>query len=110
MFETTINGRPVGEFGEGALCTAQLGIRAIFASGDLALTNEAQALVPGIETVAVKRGTTSGRGDVCDRETYAKRNLGAIHFQPERARQMILAGAERAIRRAWPTRCWAWFR
>ena len=100
VFETTINGRPVGEFGEGTLCAAQLGIRTIFASGDLALTNEAQALVPGIETVAVKRGTTSGRGDECDRETYAKRNLGAIHFQPERARQMILAGAERAIRRA----------
>ena len=100
VFETTINGRPVGEFGEGTLCAAQLGIRTIFASGDLALTKEAQALVPGIETVAVKRGTTPGRGDECDTETYAKRNLGAIHFQPERARQMILAGAERAIRRA----------
>ena len=87
-----------------------MGTRTIFASGDLALTNEAQALVPGIETVAVKRGTTSGRGDECDRETYAKRNLGAIHFQPERARQMILAGAERAIRPRWPTRRWAWSR
>lgn len=100
VFETTINGRPVGEFGEGVLCAAQLGIRTIFASGDLALTKEALALVPGIETVAVKRGTTPGRGDECDKETLAKRNLGAIHFQPERARQMILAGAERAIRRA----------
>ena len=100
VFETTINGRPVGEFGEGTLCAAQLGIRSIFASGDLALTKEAQTLVPGIETVAVKRGTTPGRGDECDREAYAKRNLGAIHFQPERARQMIRAGAERALRRA----------
>lgn len=100
VWETTINGHPVGEFGEGALCAAQLGLRTIFASGDLALTKEAQALVPGIETVAVKRGTTPGRGDECDAETYAKRNLGAIHFAPERARQMILAGAERAIRRA----------
>lgn len=100
VFETTINGRPVGEFGEGTLCAAQLGIRTIFASGDLALTKEAQALVPGIETVAVKRGTTPGRGDECDKEKYAKRNLGAIHFQPERARQMILAGAEKALRRA----------
>jgi D-amino peptidase len=100
VFETTVNGRPVGEFGEGTLCAAQLGIRTIFASGDLALTKEAQALVPGIETVAVKRGTTPGPGDECDKESYAKRNLAAIHFQPERARQMILAGAERAIRRA----------
>ena len=100
VFETTINGRPVGEFGEGTLCASQLGIRTIFASGDLALTKEAKLLVPGIETVAVKRGTTPGRGDECTRETYCKRNLGAIHLHPERARQMIRAGAERAIRRA----------
>ena len=44
----------------GRCAAAQLGIRTIFASGDLALTKEAQALVPGIETVAVKRGTTPG--------------------------------------------------
>ena len=100
VFETAINGLPVGEFGEGTLCASQLGMRTIFASGDLALTKEAQALVPGIETVAVKRGTTPGRGDECNTEAYTKRNLGAIHFQPERARQMIRAAAERAIRRA----------
>lgn len=100
VFETTINGRPTGEFGEGTLSASELGIRTIFAAGDLALTKEANALVPGIETVAVKRGTTPGRGDECNAETYAKRNLAAIHFQPERARQMIRAGAERAIRRA----------
>lgn len=100
VFETTINGTPVGEFGEMALCATQLGVRVIFGSGDLAFTKEAQALVPGIETVAVKRGTTPGRGDECDRDAYAKRNLAAIHYQPNRAREMILAAAERAIRRA----------
>jgi len=100
VFETTINGLPVGEFGEVALCANQLGVRTIFGSGDLAFTKEALALVPGIETVAVKRGTTPGRGDECDRERYGKRNLAAIHVQPERARQMILAGAQRAIQRA----------
>lgn len=99
-FETTINGTPVGEFGEMALCATQLGVRVIFGSGDLAFTKEAQALVPGIETVAVKRGTTPGRGDECDRDAYAKRNLAAIHCQPGRARKMIAAAAERAIRRA----------
>ncbi|MFH1267751.1 MAG: M55 family metallopeptidase [Planctomycetota bacterium] len=99
-FEDTINGRPVGEFGEVAFCASQLQVRTIFGAGDLAFTKEAAALVRGIETVAVKRGTTPGRGDECDREAYAKRNLGAIHFQPERARQMIRDGAERAIRRA----------
>lgn len=100
VFESTINGRPVGEFGEVALCASQLGVRTIFGAGDLAFTKEAQALVPGIETVAVKRGTTPGRGDECDAAAYAKRNLGAIHSQPERARAMICDGAARAISRA----------
>ena len=99
-FEITINGAPVGEFGQCALCGGQLGIRSIFGAGDLAFTKEAQALAPGIETVAVKRGTTPGRGDECNAEAYAKRNLAAVHFQPERARQMIREGAERAVRRA----------
>jgi D-amino peptidase len=99
-YETTINGVPMGEFGEVVICASQLGVRTIFGSGDLAFTKEAQALVPGIETVAVKRGTRPGRGDECDAETYGKRNLAAIHNQPERARQLIRAGAERAIRRA----------
>jgi len=100
LFETTINGTPVGEFGEMALCATQLGVRVIFGAGDMAFTKEAEALMPGIETVAVKRGTTPGRGDECDRDAYAKRNLAAIHCSPQRAREMISAGAERAIRRA----------
>jgi D-aminopeptidase len=100
VFESTVNGMPVGEFAEVALCASQLGVRTIFGSGDMAFTKEARALVPGIETVAVKRGTTPGRGDECDAETYANRNLAAIHYQPAWAREMILAGAERAIRRA----------
>ena len=85
-FEDCINGQPVGEFGEVALCASQLQVRTIFGAGDLAFTKEATALVPGIETVAVKRGTTPGRGDEYDGEAYAKRNLAAIHFAPTRAR------------------------
>lgn len=100
VFEVTLNGRPVGEFGQVAHCASQLGVRVIFGSGDLAFTKEAQALVPGIETVAVKRGTTPGRGDECNATAYAKRNLAAIHYQPQRARQMICAAAQRAIERA----------
>jgi D-amino peptidase len=100
VFETTINGVPIGEFGAVVFCASQLGVRTIFGSGDLAFTKEAQALVPGMETVAVKRGTKPGRGDECDADAYGKRNLGAIHYQPEAARRMIRAGAERAIRRA----------
>ena len=99
-FELSINGIAIGEFGQLAMCASQLGIRAIFGAGGLAFTKEAQELIPGIETVAVKRGTRAGRGDECDADAYGKRNTGAIHLQPERARQLICAGAERAIRRA----------
>ena len=100
VFETTIGGVPMGEFGEVAICASQLGTRTIFGSGDLAFTKEAQALVPGIETVAVKRGTRPGNGDECDADAYGRRNVGAIHLQPEEARRRIRAGAERAIQRA----------
>lgn len=99
VFEVAINAQAVGEFGEIALCGAELGIPSIFAAGDQAFCGEAQALAPGIETVAVKRGTIPGRGDECDAEQYGRRNLGAIHLHPERAREAIRRGAERALRR-----------
>ncbi len=99
-FELSVNGTAIGEFGQLAMCASHLGTRAIFGAGDLAFTKEAQELVPGIETVAVKRGTRAGSGDECTTEVYAKRNLGAIHLQPERARQLICAGAEKALLRA----------
>lgn len=98
--DLSINGVSIGEFGQFLYCANERGARAIFASGDLALTEEAKALVPGIETVAVKRGTTPGRGDEMTVEQYARRNTAAVHLQPERARQLIRQGAERAVRRA----------
>jgi D-amino peptidase len=94
-----INGVSVGEFGELAYCGVALGVPAVFASGDEAFTREASALVPGIETVAVKRGLTPGSGDEYDTEGYRGRNLAAVHLHPERARELIRAGAERALRR-----------
>lgn len=99
-YEYTVNGVPVGEFGQLAMCASELGVRAIFASGDRAFCREASALVPGIETVEVKCGITPGRGDECDAAQYAARNTSAIHIHPERARELIRAGAARAVRRA----------
>lgn len=96
----SVNGISVGEFGGLALCAGQLGVRVIFGSGDLAFTEEAEALVPGIETVAVKRGTSPGKGDDLDREAYRKKNAPAIHKQPRRACEMIRDGAVRAMSRA----------
>ena len=98
-WEYSVNGMAVGEFGQLALCASELGVRAIFGSGDQAFCAEAQALVPGIETAAVKRGTTPGSGDECDRDRYAARNTSAIHVHPTRARARIREAAERALRR-----------
>jgi D-amino peptidase len=98
--DLSVNGVSIGEFGQLAMCASELGIRTIFGSGDHAFTVEAQALVPGIETVAVKRGLTPGRGDEMTTCAYERRNTAAVHLQPERARELIRNGAERALRRA----------
>ncbi|MEW6357390.1 MAG: M55 family metallopeptidase [Planctomycetota bacterium] len=100
VLDMSVNGVSVGEFGGLAMCASQLGIRVILAAGDLAFTKEAEALTPGVETVAVKRGTSPGRGDDLDAEAYRKKNAPAIHKQPKRACEMIREGAVRAMARA----------
>ena len=97
--DLSVNGVSIGEFGQMALCASELGIPCIFLSGDRAASDEARALVAGIEAVEVKRGTTPGRGDDLPAEAYGQRNLSAIHLHPEQARAAIRAGAERALRR-----------
>lgn len=96
----SINGISIGEFGQLALCASQLGIRAIFGSGDKAFALEAQELIPGIETVSVKRGTSPSKGDELDADAYRRKNAGAIHRAPERACELIRDGAKHAIDRA----------
>lgn len=96
--DLTVNEHSIGEFGQLALCAAELDIPCLFFSGDSAGCLEAQRLCPGIETVSVKRGTTPGRGDELDEEQYMQRNTGAIHRHPEKARMLIREGAERAMR------------
>jgi D-amino peptidase len=98
--DLSINGVSVGEFGQFAMCAGELGVRSIFASGDEAFAREAQALIPGIETVAVKRGVKSGTGDDLNDEDYARFTSSAIHTHPVRARRLIREGAIRAVRRA----------
>lgn len=97
--DLSINGISIGEFGQLAMCASELGIRAVFASGGKAFCEEARGLVPGIETVAVKRGNRPGTGDECEAAAYAKRNLGAIHLQPQRACALIRDGAASALGR-----------
>ena len=59
--DLAINGVSIGEFGQLAMCAAELGVPAFFACGDQAFTEEAEALAPGIVTCAVKRGVTPAR-------------------------------------------------
>lgn len=98
--DISINGVSVGEFGETSLCATELGIRSIFATGDEAFAKEAQALVPGIETVVVKRGSNPDPGHELPADAYARHNTAAVHLQPEEARRRIRAGATRALTRA----------
>jgi D-amino peptidase len=100
VVEQTINGIVVGEYGDLVLTAGQLGIRTIFASGCEAFCREARALVPGVETVAVKRGTQTTPGNHLPKDAYRQHNKSAIHIHPEEARKRIKAGAQKAIERA----------
>ncbi|MBE6612675.1 MAG: hypothetical protein E7632_09295 [Ruminococcaceae bacterium] len=99
VLDYTINGISVGEFGKIVFLGQLYNAVPIFASGCLAFTKEAAALVEGIETVYVKEGVIPGKGDECSTEAYRARNLGAIHMHPVVARKRIREGAERALRR-----------
>ncbi|NMB98318.1 MAG: M55 family metallopeptidase [Clostridiaceae bacterium] len=97
VIDSSINGVSVGEFGQLAMCAASLGVRSIFGAGDKAFTKEAEALIKGIVTVAVKRGIKAGTGEECTFEEYKDRNIAAIHLHPEKARQLIREGAKKAL-------------
>lgn len=93
-----INGISIGEFGEFAFCASEIQVSVFFGSGDEAFCREAAALVPGITTVAVKRGLTQDDGHDLDTKAYMRHNLGAIHRQPRAARRLIREGALAAMR------------
>ncbi|MEN6315831.1 MAG: M55 family metallopeptidase [Clostridiaceae bacterium] len=99
VLDFKINDVSVGEFGQMAMMASFLGIRSIFGSGDEAFTHEAKTLVGGIETVSVKKGLTPGKGDETNCDGYRNRNLSAIHIHPEKARELIINGAEMALDR-----------
>jgi len=100
VIDTTISGVSVVEFGEFAYWAAELGVRSIFASGNEVLGREAREIVPGIETVAVKRGTVLGRGDELSATNCRRRSTGAVHWAPAAARVKTAEGARRAVERA----------
>lgn len=97
VLDLRINGTSVGEFGIWAMVAATFGIPTIFGSGDQAFAEEAASLVPGIFTVAVKKGVNPSPCDDLPEEAYATCNLGALHLHPQEARERIRAGAAKAL-------------
>ncbi|MCU0504087.1 MAG: M55 family metallopeptidase [Anaerolineae bacterium] len=79
-----LNGRPIGETAQIALYFGALGLPLIFLSGDADACREAEELVAGISTVAVKEGL--GRG-------------AAISLSAVEARRRIRAEIKLAIER-----------
>jgi D-amino peptidase len=79
-----VNGIPVGEIAQSALYWGAAGIPFIFLSGEEDACLEATELIPGIETVSVKKGL--GRDS-------------AISLAPAAARQAIKEGAARSVAR-----------
>lgn len=98
--ELRVNDIAIGELGQLAMCASELGVRSILGCGDLALSREAEELIPGIESVAVKRGLQSKAGDDLSREEYGEWNTAAVHKHPIKARELIRIGAKRAVERA----------
>ncbi len=94
-----INGLSIGEYGALALCAMELGIPTIFAAGEEALCREAEALTPGVVTVAGKRGILpdDGASSHLNFQEYCQCNLSACHQPISQVRKMIEAGAKTAI-------------
>ncbi len=79
-----LNGRPIGEIAQCALYFGALGLPLIFLSGDEAACREAEELIPGITTVAVKKGLS---------------RCSAISLSAAEARRRIREGMALALRR-----------
>lgn len=96
VIDLVVNDVSIGELGQMAYCASLFGVVPIFAAGDVALTGEAQELLPGIQTVAVKAGLNHGPSDHLDQSEYARAFAGALH----RPRQQVLAELEEGARHA----------
>ena len=77
-----LNGKYIGEIAQWALCAGACGLPMTMLSGDVAACREAEALIPGITTAAVKEGLTRG----C-----------AISLSPKRAHDLIRERMKAAV-------------
>jgi D-amino peptidase len=83
IFELELNGRKMPEAGLNAAIAGHFGVPVILVAGDSAVCQEAEQILPHVETVAVKQGI--GR---------ASKNL-----HPEKARELIKKKARAALKR-----------
>ena len=82
--EISINNIPLGEIGLAAFYAGVYDVPLVFLSGDEAACREAEALIPGVVTVAVKRGLS---------------RFSAVSIPPVRARRLIEDGVRKALSR-----------
>jgi len=85
VYEVRLNGAIVGESALNALVALHHGVPVVLITGDHATADEARTFAPDIEAVVVKRSVSR----------FAAENL-----HPAEARELIRAGAERAVGRA----------
>ncbi len=83
-FRFTLNGREMGEIGQVAALAGEVGVPVALLTGDNRACDEARKLLGKVETVEVKKALS--------RECI-------LTVPPQRARVLIQAGAERAVRR-----------
>jgi len=98
--EETINGISVGEMGVNMLFCAYFGVPTVLVCGDLAAAEEAEALVPNMETAAVKEGLKRGPATGLTGAENSRHNGAATHLHPTKARELIRERARRGIERA----------
>jgi len=84
IWEVKLNGIVTGEAGLNALVAQHHGVPVALITGDQATADEAQAFMPGIEAVVVKRSVS---------------RFAAESLHPARACELIRAGARAAIER-----------
>lgn len=83
--ETRLNGRPTGEYGLNALVLGAWGVPVGLVAGDDALAGEVADWLPWAERIIVK-------------DAGGTRAAASVH--PTRARELVRAGARRAVERA----------
>jgi D-amino peptidase len=94
-----LNRLSVGELGWYMQLAGYHGKPTILVTGDQAVCDEAHALVPEVETVAVKRGIENGPAIGLTGDENRLHNAAAVHKPPMRVRELIREAAERAVRR-----------